>query len=294
MKTTRFLFAIVWVILGVTGVIAQDGVAEEDLPVVPYFQSSAFNAPVLEGWENQSTEDVAQFYRAEAQATIRTAVVNNGDSVAGAKQDLEAFLGTTLGEPIYNDKVNLADGTWAVLVYQVDEDTTASAMARQNDGRSFVVSFIESNPDVNIFMATIAHSDDSDADNPVLEIGTAVETFTSTSADDLSEPETIDLPTGKWTLQTDGDSVTALGWIFGNDSYLAIADGTVDNLPELANAYNTSLLGFFITPDNGFYLILGLTVSLGTLIILLMSIILRSRGLEKDLAVIRQLAQDDD
>jgi len=199
-----------------------------------------------------------------------------------------------LDEPIYSDKVNLADGTWAVLVYQVDEDTTASAMARQNEGRTFVVSFIESNPDATIVMTTIAHSDDSDANTPILEIANAVESFTSASADDLTDPEIITLPSGKWTLQTDSDTVSAMGWIFGNDSYLAVADGDIDNLPELANAYNTTLLGFFITPDNGFYLILGLTVSLGTLAILLLSIILRARGLEKDLAIIQQLAQDDD
>lgn len=292
MKTTRFLFTLLCALLSATGGLAQDGVAEEDLPVIPYFQSSAFNTPVLTDWENQSTEDIAQFYLADAQATIRTAVVDVSDSIVGAQQDLEAFLGTTLDEPIYNEKVNLADGTWAVLVYQVDENTTASAMARQNEGRSFVVSFVENNPDVTIIMATVAHTDDSDADNPLLEMGSAVEAFTSASADDLSDPETIALPSGEWTIQTN-DTVSVMGWIFGNDSYLAVADGDIANLPELANAYNTTLLGFFITPDNGFYLILGLTVSLGTLAILLLSIILRSRGLEKDLAVIQQLAQDD-
>jgi len=293
MKTTRFLFPLLWAILSIFGVNAQD-VAEEDLPVVPYFQSKMFNAPVLDGWENQSTENIAQFYLADAQATIRTAVVNNGDSAVGAKQDLETFLGTTLDEPIYSEKVNLADGTWVVLVYQVDENTTASAMARQNDGRSYVVSFIESNPNVSVYMATIAHTDDSDENNPILEIGTAIETFTSASIDDLSDPEIVILPTGEWTQQTNGDNVTGLGWIFGNDSYLAVADGAIDNLPELANAYNTTLLGFFITPDNGHYLILGLVISLGTLIILALSIILRARGLQKDLAVIQQLTQDDD
>jgi len=292
MKTTRFLFTLLCALLSATGGLAQDGVAEEDLPVIPYFQSSAFNTPVLTDWENQSTEDIAQFYLADAQATIRTAVVDVSDSIVGAQQDLEAFLGTTLDEPIYNEKVNLADGTWAVLVYQVDENTTASAMARQNEGRTFVVSFVENNPDVTIIMATVAHTDDSDAANPLLEMGSAVEAFTSTSADDLSDPETIALPSGEWTIQTN-DTVSVMGWIFGNDSYLAVADGDIANLPELANAYNTTLLGFFITPDNGFYLILGLTVSLGTLAILLLSIILRSRGLEKDLAVIQQLAQDD-
>jgi hypothetical protein len=292
MKITRFLFVVLWTVISIIGVIAQDEATEDELPVVPYFQSSAFNAPVLDGWENQSTDEVAQFYLADAQATIRTAVVNVNDSVVGAQQDLEAFLDTTLDAPMYSEKVNLADGTWAVLVYQVDEVTTASAMARQNEGRTFVVSFIESHPDAQVYMTTIAHNDESDANNPILEMGTAVEAFTSVSANDLSDPETITLPSGEWTQQTN-ETVSVLGWIFGNDSYLALADGAIDDLPELANAYNTTLLGFFITPDNGFYLMLGLVVSLGTLAILLLSIILRARGLEKDLTVIQQLAQDD-
>ena len=70
-------------------------------------------------------------------------------------------------------------------------------------------------------------------------------------------------------------------------------DGTVDALPELANAYNTTLLGFFITPNNSGYLYLGLAVVLGILFILAFSIVWRSRSLEKDLAVIQQLANDE-
>jgi hypothetical protein len=292
MKTTRFLLALLWAMFTVFVGVAQD-VSEEELPVIPYFQSQTFNVPVLEDWENQSTDDIAQFYHADAQATIRTALVNVNDSIVGAQQDLEDFLGSELDEPIYSDKVNLADGTWVVLVYQVDDNTTASAMARQDEGRTFVVSFIESNPDSAVIMATIAHTDDSDEDNPTLEIVTAVESFTSISADDLTDTETITLPSGEWTIQTNGDDVTAMGWIFGNDSYLAVADGSIDDLPDLANAYNTTLLGFFITPDNGGYLMLGIVVSLGTLVILIFSIFWRARNLEKDLAVIQQLVADD-
>ncbi len=286
---TRYILALLWTIISVFGVMAQDD--EEELPVIPYFQSYAFNVPMLEDWEDQSTEDIAQFYLADTQTTIRTHVVDNPDSISGAEQDLKAFFDSELPDPIYSEKVNLSDGTWAVLVYQIDDETTASAMSRQADGRSYVISFIESNPDVEIIMATIAHADADQAD-ATPELAIAVETFTSTSADDLSNPETITLPSGEWVMQT-ADSVSTLGWVFGNDSYIAVADGEIDNLPELANAYNTTLLGFFVTPNNGNYLALGLAVSLGTLGILLFSIWWRARNLQKDLAVIQQLAEDD-
>lgn len=290
MTYSRFLFTLFLAIFSIVSVIAQD---EEEPPVVPYFQSSAFNAPIIEGWEDQSTDNIAQFFHADAQATIRTTVINSDDPAAGAQQDLEALLDTELDTPTYSEKVNLADGTWAVLVYRVDDETSASAMARLDEGRTFVISFVESNPDVEIIMTTIAHAEDSEQDDPTPEIATAIETFTSASLDGLSDPETMTLPSGEWTSQS-VDDVTAMGWVFGNDSYLAIAEGDIDNLPELASAYNSSLLGFFVTPDNSGYLALGLGVVLGTLALLAFSIIWRARNLQKDLAVIQQLVADDE
>jgi len=292
MTYTRTLLALLWVVFTLIGVVAQDEQAEEDLPVIPYFQSYAFNTPVLDGWENQSTDVIAQFYLPDAEATIRTNVVYTDDAVNAAQTDLSDLLDTDLPDPIYSESVNLADGTWRVLVYQVDDTTTASAMSRRGDGRAYVISFVESNPDATLVMATIAHDED-DQNDPTPEIAIAVEAFTSTSADDLSEPETMILASGEWTSQS-ADGVQAMGWVFGNDSYLAVVDGEVDNLPELANAYNTALLGFFVTPDNSGYLALGLVASLGTIFILLFSIWWRARSLQKDLAVIQQLAEDDD
>ncbi len=288
---TRYLLALLWAILGVIGVLAQDEATDSELPIIPYFQSYAFNTPVLEGWDNQSTDTIAQFYLPDAQATIRTNVVYETDSIVAAEADLTAFFETELPEPTYSEKVNLADGTWAVLVYRLDDDTTASAMARVDGGRSYVISFIENNPDVEITMVTIAHGDD-DQNDPTPEIAVALEALTDIDPTDLSDPETMILSSGEWTRQTT-DSLEAMGWVFGNDSYLAIVEGSIDNFSDIANAYNTALLGFFVTPDNTSYLILGLVVSLGTVALLLLSIWWRSRSLQKDLAVIQQLAEDD-
>lgn len=290
MKYLRLILIGLWLSIAFSGVIAQE---DEELPVVPYFQSDAFNVPILETWEDQSTDNHAQFYHPEEQVTIRTAFVNGNDSIAGAKADLEAFLGTTLDDPVYSDSVNLADGTWAVLVYQVDTATTASAMAKRDEGRIYVVSFIETNPDAEIVMATIEHTEDSPEDDPSVEIATLVNLFTNSTRNAPENMETAELPSGEWHIQSYGDDIIAMGFIFGNDSYLALANGANDALPELANAYNTTLLGFFITPDNSGYLVLGLAFVLGVLFILAFSIVWRSRSLEKDLAVIQQLANDE-
>ena len=90
---------------------------------VPYYRTGAFNAPILEGWTNRSGADFAQFELAEAKALIRTALAPAADGLAAARAEMRDLLGREIGQPVYDDKVNLADGTWRVLVFDVDEAT---------------------------------------------------------------------------------------------------------------------------------------------------------------------------
>lgn len=284
-QTTRLAAALLWTFLVTCSLLAQD-------ETVPYFQSPAFNAPILEGWEDQSSESIAQFYQPAAQAVIRTRVIRADSAVTAAEQDLQAWLGKPVEAPIYQDKVNLADGTWAVLVYQIDEDTTASVMARQNEAGAAVISFVEDHPAARIIMVTIAQDDDAQ-DSPKAEMDAALGAFSLSRRDDASEPQTVTLPSGEWLLQSD-ETAAVMGRVFGNDSYLAIAAGDVDNLPELANAYHTSLLGFFVTPDNSDFLRLGLAAVFGILSILLFSFFWRGRNVQKELALVQELAREED
>ena len=283
MRSTRFAVALLWAFLTAGSLLAQDAADA-------YFQSAAFNVPILEGWEDQSSETIAQFYHADAQAAIRTNVIRAADAVSGAEQDLQAWLESPVDAPIYQGKVNLADGTWAALVYQIDADTTASVMARQDEADTVVISFVEAHPAARIIMAVIARGDETQ-DDARAEIAAALEAFSLGSGDDLSEPQAAPLP-GEWLLQS-SETVTAMSRVFGNDSYLAIAEGDADSLPELANAYHTSLLGFFVTPDNSNFLWLGLAAVFGILGILLFSFVWRERHLQKELAFIQELARDD-
>ena len=284
MRSTRFAVALLWAFLTAGSLLAQDAADA-------YFQSAAFNVPILEGWEDQSSETIAQFYHADAQAAIRTNVIRAADAVSGAEQDLQAWLESPVDAPIYQGKVNLADGTWAALVYQIDADTTASVMARQDEADTVVISFVEAHPAARIIMAVIARGDETQ-DDARAEIAAALEAFSLGSGDDLSEPQAAALPGGEWLLQS-SETVTAMSRVFGNDSYLAIAEGDADSLPELANAYHTSLLGFFVTPDNSNFLWLGLAAVFGILGSLLFSFVWRERHLQKELAFIQELARDD-
>ena len=122
--------------------------AEDDGSAVPYIQTSAFNVPLLEGWENQSSEDFTQFYYPSARAFIRTALVQLDDVIAAAKKDLSDAFGIEVGKPLYRDKVNLADGTWTALIFEPDAKTTASVMARKVQDETVVISFVESDPEL--------------------------------------------------------------------------------------------------------------------------------------------------
>ena len=288
-QTTRLAAGLLWAFLTTCSLLAQD---EAGRSVIPYFQSPAFNVPILENWEDQSSESIAQFYQPAAQAAIRTRIVRTDDVVSAAEQDLQAWRGSRVEAPVYQDKVNLADGTWTVLVYQIDGDTTASVMARQDEAGIVVISFVEDHPAARMIMVAIAHSGDARGDART-EMATALEAFNISSRGDLSEPQTVMLPSGEWLLQS-GEAVSVMGRVFGNDSYVAIAAGAVDNLPELADAYHTSLLGFFVTPDNSDFLRLGLAAVFGILGILLFSFVWRGRNLQKELALVQELAREDD
>lgn len=270
--------------------IGGGGLLAQEEPTVPYFQSTAFNAPIPAGWQDQSRAGIAQFYQAAAQATIRTRIVPAGDVTDAVEQDLQAWLGSPVDSPVYQGKVNLADGTWRSLVYQIGDDATASVMARPNETGIIVISFVEAHPAAKIIMLTIAQTEQNDAQT---EMTAALRTFNISGRADLSAPQTLTLSSGEWLLQSSA-AAAAMGRALGNDSYIALAEGAVESLPELADAYHSSLLGFYITPDTSSFLWLGLAASFGILGILLFSFVWRRRGLQKELVLIQTLTQEAD
>lgn len=284
MKTAIAIAAMLLALLAVSAVYAEDG----EGPSRPYFQSKTFNAPILEDWENQSRDDVAQFHLAEAEATIRTATVAAVDVIAAVEAELAALTGARIPQPIYSDKVNLADGTWHVLVYDVDRETTASVMARRAGERAVVISFVERNPAARTALLTLARADDAH-DDAGPEIALAMDAVGGSLPSFLEQAEKVILPSGEWVVYS-GEGAAAMGMVFGNDSYVALREGAPGDLAALADAWNRTLLGFFITPDNSRYLALGLAVVFVILGTLIGSLYWRERNLRKDLALLEQLA----
>ncbi len=284
-KSTIAIALCLLALLAMGGARAEDGKTK----TAAYFQSAAFNAPILDGWENQSTAAIAQFHLAEAAATIRTASVNASDPRAAAAAEVSALTGLEPAQPIYSDKVNLADGTWTVLVYDLDAATTASVMARVAGERIAVISFIEREPTARTALLTLAQADDA-LSEATPEIAAAAAAIAGVSLGDLAEAESVRLPSGEW-ISFAGDGVAAMGLVFGNDSYVALQAGEPGDLATLADAWNRTLLGFFITPDNSAYLALALAAVFIILAVLVGSLFWRERNLRKDLALLAQISR---
>ncbi len=288
MKTAITVLTLALALLTNGAVMANDG--EE--AGAPYFQSRAFNVPILDGWDDQSGEGFAQFHLAEAQATIRTTTRTLSDPIAAAEAELAMLTSLRVPPPTYSDKVNLADGTWQVLVYDLEEETTASVMARTAEERVVVISFIERDPAARTAMLTLARSDESHED-AAREMILASDALAETMPSYLAQEESVTLASGEWSVYA-GEGMTAMGLVFGNDSYVALQQGEQGDLAALADAYNRTLLGFFITPDNSQYLALALAAVLVILGTLVGSLFWRERGLRKDLAVLEELAREEE
>ncbi|MDE2775489.1 MAG: hypothetical protein OXI77_06075 [Chloroflexota bacterium] len=287
MKTAIAIATLLIAPFAIGAVYAEDGEGAS----TPYFQTTTFNAPIIEDWENQSTDDIAQFHLAAEQATIRTASLATGDVIAAVESELDALTGSQVSPPIYSDKVNLADGTWHVLAYDLDEATTASVMARRAGERTVVISFVERDPAARTVVLTLARTDDAQ-DDAGREIALALDAIGGSLPSLLKQADNVTLPSGDWVVYS-SDGAAAMGMVFGNDSYVALREGAPGDLAALADAWNRTLLGFFITPDNSRYLALGLAVVFAILGTLMGSHYWRDRSLRKDLALLEQLAGEE-
>ena len=287
MLPSRFIsIAVIAVALLAQGTAA----AQDGERTVPYLRTSGFNVPVLESWENQSTDVVAQFHLTEAEATIRTTMVAGDEPLEAARSELAGWLSVEIGAPVYSGKVNLADGTWQSLIFDIDAATTASVMARRDDANVIVLSYVESSPTARTLMLTLAQADDS-LNDASPEIARSLDQIAGVELAQLEDKGTVTLPSGDWRVyESDGYIVT--GMVFGNDSYVALQEGALGDLAGLADAYNRTLLGFFITPDNSLYLALGLALTFAILGTLVLSFFWRARTIRKDLALLNALSED--
>jgi len=102
--------------------------------------------------------------------------------------------------------------------------------------------------------------------------------------------ETIPQGTSSITIQTFDGGITAIGSPRGSSVYTVVGSGDTDMLNR-TSAYFTVLNDFFLTPDTQPYLFLGLGLASAIMLLLLVSLLLRWRGLLRDEAALRELEE---
>ncbi len=289
--------------------------AETEANVIPYFSSSRFfNVPVLTTWEDNSAEDRAWYVNPTYDVAILTTTVESSDTIAAIAEAVAVKLNTELPDaPIFEDTVALPDGRWRQFVYEIG-DNTLNVRALTRDDRTYVISLYEANPNGDIYTRIIRNTDlieaaDADADtdtessttpqvSPDAGVELALQTFiTEDFSATPDDAETLELSSGTWVHRqysdVNGQQVDAFGFVFGSATHTTVVTGGIDTEGRVANALNTTFLGFFVTPDNANFLYLGLGAVAFLMFVLIGSIFFRYGNAQKDAELVQQLAEDD-
>ena len=138
-------------------------------------------------------------------------------------------------------------------------------------------------------MLTIAQTGDA-RENAASEIDLALSLLASNKAADLVETTALSLPSGEWT-RVAAMASSQWAWFLAMTVILLLARARQRTCRSFADAYNRTVLGFFVTPHNSGYLALALTASFSILALLILSFFWRSRNIQKDLELIESLNQ---
>lgn len=269
--------------------VAQDEApSDEDLPAIEYVRSpSGFNVPVLDDtWQRQEDASSVLFTH-DAAAQIQVASIETLDDEAAIQTALGDLVDTAAVEPLYTDRIGLGNGTWTQSVYKVD-DLTATALALVRRDRTFVITFVEINADYDAYHLAVRNSDVESSD-PQEGVGLAVERLLDDEFEAADSAQPLDLPSGAWQQYVYGEDATAYGLVFRGISYTTVITGSTDAADDIADAFNTIFLGFFMTPNNDEFLYLGLASVAFILLGLIGSMWWRYRNARQDLQTLSEL-----
>lgn len=292
----RKSFLLLLMMLAVVPFVSAQDEAETEGATIPYFQTGIMNVPVPQtGWVDQSEGDVALFVNEDLSATIRVQPVEDTLLVEEAiSLALAPLLDEDLPEPVFEGRVALNTGNWYQQHYEMG-DTSITAAATLRGDRTFVILFWEDNPDYQVvhFIQRTPLTDSSEADFPdaiaAAEVALGGEDFSQ-------EPDTteeVSLISGNWSLLMYPDGQQLYAVEDGSVTYATLVTGEAVDSAQLADGFFTVFEGFFTTPDNSEFLLLGLAFFAIAMGGLLVSFWLRYRGARKDMAVVEQLAEEE-
>ncbi len=294
-------------LLVVAGSVQAQETMTEDGETIPYYRSDDnFNVPILGGnWDNGSTDDVALFVNDDLNVTLHMMAIDTLDATEALRTAVTTLVDDDLPDPNIDRRIGLPDGTWLQHVYELDT-ATVTAMALIRSDRTFVATLLDENPSFDVIALPVRTPlPDFEEGDPVPTadvldgIHVTLETYLGTES--TAEPEaveTITLDSGDWVRASytiDDEAITIYGYQFRNFTYSVVATGTTDTdaLADIANAFEIFFLGFFYSPDNLEFLLLGLAFTIACVVALLGSMYLRHRNAQKEFELVEQLTEQD-
>jgi hypothetical protein len=290
--------AAVFVLLLLTVVLhAQED--EEELPEIPYFRaSSSFNVPVLqlEGWQDQSTPDDAIFVNDALSARIHVSAVPTLVDTEAIQAAIATLTEGDFGEPLRESRIGISNGTWTQQLFSADDTSISSfALGSVSGNRTFVVTLIEDSPDYNAhYLAIRSPQIDAETTDFAGGIDLAIQTLLGEGRNfelvEHTDLTVLGLPSAQNQYSTDNGALSVFAQEFDDITYATISTGDIESATQLGEAMETVFLGFFITPDNSNYLYMGLAAVTIIFGVLIGSMWLRYRNVQKDMALVEELA----
>jgi hypothetical protein len=280
---------------------AQD--EETELPEIPYYRASSnFNVPILElnGWTDASTPDEALFTHDALNARLHVMMVRTLDDDEAIQTAISRLIGEERPQLLYNSRIGLANGTWTQQLFSIDE-TSISSYALVRGDRTFVVTLIETSPDYAVYELAIRTPALTNSAEPEPDfdagVNLALQEFlgddTEYSLAEENQQTVLGTNAALYTFSVGESELTVFALHFDFITYATIVEGNADIAAELGEAFNSVFLGFFITPDNSQYLFLALTMVAIIFTVLIGSMWLRYRNVQKDMALVEELAEKE-
>ncbi|MCA9902798.1 MAG: hypothetical protein KC547_02985 [Anaerolineae bacterium] len=269
----------------------EDG-AEDAANVLTFYThpTERFNVLIPPGWQNVVNSSYAllrndaigaQIYGLTAATTAVDEAVAEALTLAELPQAAESSAG---------DAGQLAFGPWQQRTYTFDNDTTATVFVQQRDSKSYVLLYVSASAVQPLIMRTETPLADEASARAALTsaltaLGRSDAVIDSVSADseaNNSFSATLTIDDTPFSASIHRDSLTTADIVIGPGASVAEANEDIF----------TIVRDFFVTPDNGSYLILGLVVAFGLMGLFLLTLWLRQRNLERDEAALRTLMQN--
>jgi hypothetical protein len=277
---------------------AQEEEAEEEapaLPPIPYFvaenTSRKFNMPVPFDWENVSSDpNIAHFTHPNGLGEIYGLPVDPQDPQVAAETAIKRILGDISLTARYSGQFQLDGNDWGKFAF-TSELGTVTAFTQTRYEAVYVLFYHYPKTDHEFyFMAQNV----IDEDVPQTTVLSALSTLYPDIPESPQAESIVTLSNGDWTRQVYavGDAELVTLWQKrGAVVYITVENGDGAVVDSVNKALFTSLFGFFITPRNTEYMVLGLVVTFGIAGIFVLSLFLRHRGLSRDEALVRELVK---